>query len=134
MKRPHINVKTKLASALCHMLRPDEHGQWQRIISHDDAKRMTEDEIIALFDFNHHPILHVHGGPAVHWNLDPLLRADHRKVTNEIDIPRIAKGKRINRANDAFVNRLLAKDRGEPKPRSRWGKRKLRSRAFEVRA
>lgn len=135
MRRPHVNLKTKLAGALCHMLRPDEHGHLVRVISHDEAKRLTEDEIISRFDFHHHPIPKAHGGPDVHWNLEPMPRAEHREITAKIDVPRIAKGKRIQRANDEHVRRLLAKDRGEPKAQSRWPKRKLQSRSsFERRA
>lgn len=133
MKRPHINLKTKLAAALCHMLRANEHGHFVRIISHDEAKRLSEDQIISRFEFHHHPIPKAHDGPDVHWNLPPLPRDEHREITAKIDIPRIAKSKRITRANEDHARRLLAKDRGEAKPRSRWPKRKLQSRGFGVR-
>lgn len=135
MSRKPIKLKTKLASALCHMLRPDEHGHLVRVISHDEAKRLTEDEIIARFDWHHHPIPKAHGGPDVHWNLDPLPGDDHDEITAKVTVPTIAKGKRITVKQESFRQRLLAKDRGEPKPRSKWASRPLRSRnSFEKRA
>jgi hypothetical protein len=41
-------------------------------------------------------------------------------------IPQIAKTRRIGKAQEEFRARLLAKDRGEPRPPSRWPKRKMR--------
>lgn len=134
-KRAHIGLKTKLAAALCHTLRPDEHGHLVRVISHDEAKILSEDQIIARFEFHHHPIPKAHDGPDVHWNLPPLPKAEHREITAKIDIPMIAKGKRIQRKNGEHLQRMAAKSRGEAKPASRWPKRKLQSRSsFERRA
>lgn len=128
--REYIRLKTKLASALCQMLRYDEQeAEWVRIISHEEAKTISEDEVLARFDWHHSPIPKAHDGPDVHWNLTPVQKAEHRTITSKIDIPRIAKGKRIRRANDEHVNALLRKDKGEPKQSSRWPQgRKLQSR------
>lgn len=136
-KRAHIGLKTKLCSALCQLVRYDEaNAEFVKIIPHDRAKTMTEDEILSVYEWQHYPVPKAHGGEDVHWNLEPMVKAAHHEVTAKIDIPRIAKSKRIARANDAYVNLLLAKDRGEPKPKSRWQQgRKLQSRStFERRA
>jgi hypothetical protein len=135
-KRAHIGLKTKLCAALCQLVRYDEaNAEFVKVIPHNEAKRLTEDEVLSRFDFHHDPIPKAHDGPDVHWNLTPLPKAVHAIITATIDIPRIAKGKRIQRANDAAVNRLLAKDRGERPAPSRWPKRKMQSRnTFERRA
>ena len=105
MTRQHITLKTKLASALCQLVRyDDEEADWVRIISHEEAKRLSEDEILARFDFHHDPIPKAYDGPDVHWNLTPLPKDEHRRITSEIDIPRIAKSKRI-RAREAGVKK-----------------------------
>lgn len=136
-KRAHIGLKTKLCSALCQLVRYDEtNAEFVKIIPHDRAKLMTEDEILSVYEWQHYPIPKAHDGPDTHWNLQPMVKAAHREVTAKIDIPMIAKGKRIQRANEEAVRRLLAKDRGEPKAKSRWPQgRKLQSRStFEKRA
>lgn len=127
--RAHISLKTKLASALCQMLRYcDERAEFVRIIPHAEAKRLTADEILARFDWHHDPIPKAHDGPDVHWNLTPLPKQQHREITAKIDIPRIAKGKRIREDQEEFRRRLLAKGNGEDRQRSRWPKRKMQSR------
>lgn len=95
MSRKAISLKTKLASALLQMLRPDDSGNLVRIIPHEEAKALTADQIISRFDFHHYPIPHAHGGPDEPWNLDPVLRPDHQRITAKRDIPMIAKTKRI---------------------------------------
>lgn len=134
-RRAHIGLKTKLCSALCQLVRYDDvNACFVKIIPHDRAKAMTEDEILAVFEWQHYPIPKAHDGPDSHWNIEPMVKAEHREVTAKTDIPRIAKSKRIVRANDAFSIRLLAKDRGEPKPKSKWPSRKLQSRNTFARA
>ena len=134
VSRAHINLKTKLASALCQMVRYDEEqAAFVRIIPHEQAKTLTEDQILARFEFHHDPIPKAHDGPDVHWNLTPLPKAKHREITAKIDIPRIAKGKRLSKQQNAFRRRLLARSEGEALPASRWPKRKLQSRGFEQR-
>lgn len=126
MKRKPISLKTKLCSALCQLVRYDEHqAEFVRIIPHDLAKRLSEEEILAIFDWHHFPIPVAHGGPNAHWNLEPMERAPHKKRTAEIDIPRIAKSKRITASQEDFRRKLLAKDRGEAPAPSRWPKREM---------
>lgn len=127
--RAHIPLKVKLAAALLQMLRPDENGKLVPVIPHEDAKHMTADQIISLFNFDHTPIPKAHGGPDAPWNLEPRPILEHRRKTAKVDVPMIAKTDRIIDAQAEFRRRLLAKDAGEPRAPSRWPKRKLRSRS-----
>lgn len=117
MRRKRISDRTKLAAALLEL------GQ----VSFDDAKAMGRENFLSLYHFDHGH-RHAEGGSDEFWNLTPRLIPPHREKTRTIDMPAIAKGKRIRRANEDHARRLLAKDRGEPRPQSRWPKRKLVSR------
>lgn len=133
-KRKAPSLKIKLAAALLEMKRYDEaQAAFIPVIGYEESKAMTADQIISRFHFDH-GVAHAHDGPAAPWNLTPRPVEEHRAKTATVDVPRIAKGTRIARANDEAVRRLLAKDRGEPKQQSRWPKRKLQSRnTFERR-
>lgn len=130
-RRPHVSLKVKLASALLQMMRVDEAGKFVPVISYEESKGMTADEIIGRFDFDH-GVYHVFGGPAEPWNFTPRIRPDHRVKTAKIDIPAIAKTKRLTKSEQAFRERLLAKQGGEtaadnhPKRKRPWPKRKIR--------
>lgn len=120
MKRAHIPLKTKLAATLLTMLRPDEDGNLVRIISHDEAKRLTADQILARYHFDHWPIRKADGGPDAPWNLEPRPIAEHAKKTREIDVPQIAKQKRIR-----------GETRNGPRRPNAWPKgRSIQSRGF----
>lgn len=124
-KRAHISLKTKLAAALLTMMRPDDDGNLVRIISHEEAKRLTADQILARYHFDHYPIRKADGGEDVPWNLEPRPIAEHRKKTDEIDVPQIAKQKRIR---GETRNGRRAKIPSRP---NAWAKgRKLQSRGF----
>lgn len=135
MKRKHISLKVKLASALLKMLKPDDAGVLRPVIPFDQAKSMTADQIISRFHFNHHPIPHACGGPDEPWNLDPEPSEHHREITAKIDIPRIAKEKRVIKRESAHLDAMERKLTGElPVQRSHWPKgRKLQSRGFPKR-
>lgn len=92
-KRKHISLKTKYASALLAL------GD----IPYDDAKQMTENQIISLYQIDHN-ILHETGSPDVdkYWNLTPTLIQAHRTKT-KTDIRAIAKGRRIRRRGKHFI-------------------------------
>lgn len=94
-KRPHISLRTKLAAALLTIVRPDEHGQLTRVIPHAMARRMTDDLVISLFQFDHWPIRHADGGPSVAWNLEPRPIIEHRIKTAKKDAPEMKKNRRI---------------------------------------
>lgn len=118
MARAHISLKTKLAAALLQHVRYDEEeAKFVRVISYRESKTLTADQIIARFHLDH-GIFHAHDGADQPWNLTWRSVQEHREKTAKIDIPAIAKGKRISRANDESARRLLAKNRGE-KPTSR---------------
>lgn len=87
---------------------------------------MTAHQIISLFQFDHCPIRHEAGGPDEPWNLEPRLIVPHRVKTATIDAPEIAKIKRVTKDQEQFRAMLLLKDRGEAKPKSRWGSRPMR--------
>jgi hypothetical protein len=129
MKRKQPTLTNKLASALLAL------GH----IPHDHAKQMTDTQVISLFQWDHYPIPHAHDGPCVGWNLMPRFIPEHRVKTATIDVPMIAKTKRIKAKADAFKALMRAKvyvdvDKvidamancyGKPKP-----KRKIPSRPF----
>lgn len=105
-KQPNLTVR--LAAALCALTGKDG----QRLISHKHAKLMSPEQVISLFHFNHYPIPHAEDGPAVHWNLDPELIALHRAVTATIDVPGIAKRKRVRAAEGEHQARMAVKTFG----------------------
>jgi hypothetical protein len=121
MPRRHINLRTKLAAALLQIRGRDG----EPLIPWEDAKAMSDDQIISLFEFDHYPYRAEGGGPDEPWNLEPRLIRAHRIKTAKKDAPEIAKIKRVLAAEDDFRRRLLAKAKGEPRPPSRWPKRKL---------
>lgn len=111
-KRGHISFKTKLAAALRELAQ----------IPHAHAKLMTADMVLALFQW-HHIEYHADSANDAHYNLDPLLIKAHRKRTAEIDIPQIAKTKRITQAQEAFRARILTPRDQRPVKQSRWASR-----------
>lgn len=123
MKRAHISLKTKLASALLQMLHDDGAGKLVPIIPYEDAKRMTADQIISVFHFDH-GILHAIKPIDEPWNLTPRVIPGHR-IKSRKDTGAVAKVKRITGEQEAFQRRLLARETGEPKQKSRWPSRKF---------
>jgi hypothetical protein len=119
--RSHIGWQTKCASALLAL------GH----IPYEDAKQMTAAQLCSLYQF-HHNVRHAESGGDHFSNLEPMLIAPHRKRTAEIDVPAIAKAKRVTHKHEEFRRRLLAKQPGvSARPPSRWPKgRKIRSRGF----
>jgi hypothetical protein len=117
-KRDHISLKVKLAAALLQL----------KHIPFSQAQRMSADQIIALYHFDHYPIPHAQGGPDEPWNLDPVLVADHLEKTAKTDIPQIAKTKRIAKDHQEFLRLMLTPRDQRPPKQSRWGKRKFEQR------
>jgi hypothetical protein len=116
--RKSISLRTKLASALLTIVRPNERGELERVIPHDMAKQMSDDQIISLFHFDHYPVPHAHDGPDEAWNLEPRPIVEHRGITAKVDVPRIAKAKRLSRATSALAAVLAAKVTGDDPPPS----------------
>jgi hypothetical protein len=124
MSRPRkdIGLKTKLAAAVRELLR----------IPMDHARLMTEDQMLSLVQWDH-IILHTppYNGTDDHWNIDPLSIMKHRAKTATVDVPRIAKGRRLADAEQSHRARMLlpASVRKAEKPKSRWPQgRKIPSR------
>jgi hypothetical protein len=122
MKRGHISFKTKLVAALCQM-RHEVDGKLELILTHDQAKALSEDQILSLFHWEHGVIPHAEEGPDVHWNLEPMLIAPHKKKTATVDVPGIAKRKRVAKAHIEHT-RTMQTPRDERTPKkSRWASR-----------
>lgn len=126
--RDHISLTTKLAAAICELL----------AIPHEHAKLMSEDQVLSLVQWDHYPIRKADGGEDKHYNIVPKTIMAHREKTSEIDVPQIAKAKRI-RANGALHEAALASKAGNyqlaaqilataPKPKHPG--RKISSRPF----
>lgn len=111
MSRKHISLKTKLAAAIC-----------QLFLTHEEAEALSEDQVLLLVHWDHYPVPHAEGGPDTHFNLVAALVPGHKEKTAKIDIPGIAKRKRITKAHQEFCQRLLT-PRAERPRTSRWGKR-----------
>jgi hypothetical protein len=124
MPRKHISFKTKLCAALCQM-RDDVDGKLELILTHDEAKALSEDQILSLFQWDHYPIPHTppYNGPDEHWNLEPRLIVPHRVKTAKVDIPRIAKGKRVSKDFEEHTRTMQTPRDERPVKPSRWGKR-----------
>ena len=128
MGRKHISWKTSYACALLAL------GE----IPYDDAKQMTEDQIISLYHRDHN-ILYETGHPDrdKFWNLKPKLIAQHRTKTSA-DAKIIAKGRRIR--GEKMLFQIIRNDYADT-----WdhdlvrryiklvttSKRKIRSRGFD---
>lgn len=88
-RRKHISWKTKCASALL----------FASPMMYDDAKNMTEDQFLSLFEWDHNMFVSSgHEDIDKFWNLTPLFRKAHREKTKQ-DAKIIAKGKRIRAKN-----------------------------------
>ena len=107
--RKSISLKTKLAAALCNMLRPDESGALVPVIDYESAKQMTEDQILSIFHFDHYPTAKHQGGKDVHHNLVPRPILEHRQKTAKIDAPAAAKSARLSAHQEEFRRKMLAK-------------------------
>lgn len=120
--RKTISLKTKLAAALLQI--KDRDGN--PLIPWAHAQLLSAEQINSLFHFDHYPIRHEAGGPAEPWNLVPRMIAEHRIKTAKVDMPQIAKIKRISKAQEDFVRRLLQPRDERPARKSKWPKRKMR--------
>lgn len=128
-RRAYIPLKTKLASALLTIVRDDGTGKLVPVIPRDEAKRMTPEAVLSHFAWDHIERKAL-GGTDDFWNLQPLPVEEHRVKTAKIDVPAIAKVKRLSREEQEFREKLLAKEPGKPREKSsRWPKRSFPRRA-----
>jgi hypothetical protein len=141
-RKARIPDKVKWAAALL-TIRHEVGGRLVPCISYAEAKTLTADQIIARFD-HHHVILEHFGGVTEPWNIQPMLRPEHRKRTAKLDIPAVAKGKRIAKIEAKhkakMAEKLLPVDvTGElggrsERPKPRWPSRPMKSRGFPTKA
>ena len=120
MTRAHIPLQTKLASALLAL------GH----IPFEDAKLMSAGMICSLYHFDHDPIPKAEGGPDEPWNLSPRLITQHREKTAKVDVPGIAKRKRVAAKHSQHRAKVEAKLTGDVVSEPRRRSRKLQSRGF----
>ena len=106
--RSYIPFKAKLAATLRTML-VEEDGKLVPFIDYETAKQMTAEQLISLFNFDHHPTPKAFGGSDEHHNLVPRPILEHRVKTAKIDVPRIAKAERLSVRQEEFRRRVLAK-------------------------
>ena len=117
--RAHISLRTKLASALLAL------GH----VPYDDAKQMTADQIVSLYQWDH-AVLHGVEINDAFYNLTPMLIAPHRAKSRK-DTGIVAKVKRLEKMRAEAQQRLLGKEPGKSaRPKSKWPKRKIKSRGF----
>lgn len=110
--RKEPTLTAKLAAAIRELFQ----------IPHEHAKLMTDDQMLSLVQW-HHIEYHAHDGSDEHWNLDPLTIRGHRARTAKIDVPQIAKTKRISKETEEFRQRLLMPRDQRPAKRSRMQSR-----------
>lgn len=122
VKRAHINLKTKLAAALCQMMH-EVDGKLELILTHAEAKQLSEDQVLSLFAFDHDPIPHAEGGEDAHYNLRPSLIVPHRKKTAEVDVPRIYKNRRVAKDHIEHTRTMATPRDQRPPKQSRWQSR-----------
>jgi hypothetical protein len=126
--RKQPSLKTKLAAALRDRL-VEKDGQ---LVPYEQLKRMTDDDVIAKFEFDHNVHFAI-GGSCQHWNLTPRLKAEHRAKTATKDVPMIAKAKRIEASHEEFRRKMLSKTGEETAETDKKQKptRKLQGRGFQ---
>lgn len=110
--RAHVGLKTKLAAAIATMF-----------LTHDEAKALSEDQVLSLVAWDHDPIPHAHGGEDAHHNLVPRMIPNHRQKTAKVDVPMIAKTKRLTKEHEEFQRRILTPRDERPVQKSRWASR-----------
>lgn len=121
MKRAHISLKTKLASALLAL------GH----VPYDDAKALTADQLISLYHWDH-GILHGIEINDEYWNLTPILIQTHREKSKR-DTAIVAKSKRIRRLEAMHRERISLAAINTELNALKWDpplKRKIPSRPF----
>ena len=128
--RAYIPLKKRLAAVLL-TIRVEENGKLVPFLDYDTAKKLTADQIISLFHFDHFPIAKWLDGPDEPWNLVPRPIMQHPIKTAKIDTPASAKAERITERQEEFRRKMLAKiGQGEPlpervkKPKYDWKRRR----------
>jgi len=119
-KEPTLAIK--LAAALLQI----RDAQGHPLIDWEHAKLLSAEQINSLFQWDHYPIRVEAGGPTEPWNLVPRFIMAHRIKTAKVDIPEIAKIKRVSKDHQDFVQRLLTPRQDREPRRSKWPKRPMK--------
>jgi len=134
-KRKHIPLKVKLAAALW-LLSHYRRKTLESPIPLADAKQMTTDQLLSLFDWHHYPASYEHGGSDCFWNLDPIYKKEHRKISSkqaaEKRRERTVRAKTIQHTL-VMAQKMDIGDRviiGSTRRQRVWPKRKIPSRPF----
>jgi len=122
-----------------HVKVEDEHGNPVPMVTREEAKLMTAEQIFSLTQRDHDPI-RVETAKALGWtprqynhptNISVKAIHTHRVKTAKVDIPEIAKSDRISAEQAEFQRRMLAKVGIETEaPAKQKFKRKWASRSF----
>lgn len=138
MTHTRISDRTLLAHCLARLFG----------IPHEHQQAMHEDQMISLVERDHWPVPVAEGGSGHFSNVWARLIGEHREKTRKVDVPGIAKRKRIARAEAAHQARMAAKageerraaillaaveSVGRARPKRPWPKQKIRSRGFQRR-
>jgi hypothetical protein len=100
-------------------------------LPYDHRVLMSAEQVMSLLHFDHDPIPHAEDGPGLHFNLTPLPIMAHRIKTATIDLPGIAKRKRVAAKHGQHQAKIEAKLTGDVPSEPRRRSRKLQSRGFQ---
>lgn len=131
--RDYIPANTLLAAALLQIPVDQGDGTFGPIMTHEESKLVGPDDVIRLFHRDHYPRRKNDGGLDVHYNIVWRPRPGHLRKTAKIDIPEIAKTKKVAARHLEFRRRMLEKSgriSEAPQGRPLRPKRKIPSRPF----
>lgn len=120
MKRKDPTLKEQLA-AMILTIQIEEDGKLVPLVTREEAKQMTTDQILSLVQADHDPVAVAIAIP-LGWtpkeynhptNITMRAIMGHRRKSAKIDVPAIAKGKRISATHENFRRRVLAKVTGD---------------------
>lgn len=120
MKRKDPTLKEQLA-AMILTLQIEEDGKLVPLVTRDEAKQMTTEQILSLVQADHDPVPIAIAVP-LGWtpeqynhptNITMRAIIGHRIKTATKDVPAIAKSNRISAEHQDFRRRILAKVTGE---------------------
>lgn len=100
-------TRDDVEATLLYQLYPD-------LVPREHAKQMTSAQFKSLFEAHHENYV-AEGGDDHFTMMTYLPRAEHRERTRKIDVPQIAKNKRIAARHQEFLARMAAKQSGQPR-------------------
>ena len=106
MTRRRISDRTLLASCLARLFE----------VPHAHQQAMHEDQMISLAERDHFPIPVAEGGSDHFSNVWARMIGEHREKTRKVDVPGIAKRKRLARAETEHAAHFVGKVRLTSEP------------------